>query len=585
MARRSQPPRAPELSQERIEETGRIVRIVRAIARFGGGGKLVSSGTPIRAVALVSGSAASGGSERPPANGSPTSQVRWSYGGPRWSGSARVELAGRLSLYACNLEFGEAIDGRLTTPVPRALERIRSRTEARIAAPVGVTLRMAPSGGRAVERSVCDISRRGIGFLLGARDSIAIGDELAHVTLHWQGRLRIRARLIVRHVSERMGDGAAVAGASMLFDSEDDAENWQVELDKLDSPTTRTGSTWTRDIWDLFERSGYFSLSQKKPADFMPLEAEFRATSRKLARAPELGIQIVWPSSRGAEASASVAALNHHSVFLYHVARRHGETPPGTSGRTILFDVYQRAIDWIGRRSYARWVVVWVQDVSRLPKRIHLDFVSRYGATGKAGVVRFRAVEVAVYETRDSGVRIATSLVSAVADQAYWTTRELRPEEISPLVAAARSQWPSCVVAALDLPPSVDPRSRFWEDASMTRERRFFVSELSGEVQAYAAVEYADSGLHLFGLFDVVRIFPVGRSADRATVRLLEHVKELLAARGKSSFIYACESVESAEEPSTLGQDLGLTHCTVMSTELLPDFAEHVWELMHGAPD
>jgi hypothetical protein len=573
MAHYTQPPRAPELSEERIEESGRIGRILRAIARSGVSGKVISNGTPIRTVAVLSDPAGAG------------SKVRWSYGGPGWSGSTRVELAGRHSLYACDLEFGEAIDGRLTTSVPRRLERVRCRANLRTAAPVGVTLRFAAHGGRAVERSVCDISRRGISFLLGARDSIATGDELANAYLNWQGRLRIRTRVIVRHISERMGDGAAVAGAMVFFDSEDDAENLQVELEKLNNPTTRTGSTWTRDIWDLFERSGYFSLSQKKPADFQPLEAEFRATSRKLARSPELGVQVVWPSSRGVEASASVAVLNRHSVFLYHVARRHGETPPGTSGRTILFDVYQRAIEWIAGRSYARWVVVWVQDVSRLPKRIHLDFVSRYEATRKAGHVTFRAIEVSVHEKRDSGVRIATSLLSAVVDQAEWITRDVRPAEIDQLVAAANAQWPSCVVAALDLPPSADPRSHLWDDASMTRERRFLVSEQSGQVQAFAIVDYAESGLHLFGLFDVVRIVSVGRSADQATVRLLEHVKGLFAARGKSSFIYACESAQSADELSTAGQDLGQTHCTVMSTELLPDFAEYVWELMHGAPD
>lgn len=573
MARYSQSPRAPAVSGEWIAEGGRIANVFRAIARDGGRGRVVSNGAVIRPACVMS---------RP---GSDEGAVRWSYAGPRWSGTTRVEIGGRRALYRCSLEFGDAMDGRVTTALPQSLERVRLRREARTTAPPGVSVRIALRDGRVVERTVGDISWQGLSFVLGARDSFVPGDDVHEAHLNWQGRLRVRVRLAVRHVSERLLDGVSIAGAAMTFDSDDDAENLQIELQALVSASTRTGGSWTKDIWDLFERSGYFSLSRKKPEDFAPLEAAFRRMSRKLAGAPDLGVQVVWPSSRGLEASASVAALNRTSVFLYHVARRHGDTPTGTTGRTILFDVYQRAIEWISLRSYAQWVVVWVQDVSRLPKRIHLDFVKRHEPTHKACATMFRAIEVSCRPKHDSGVRIATSLVADFLQQMDWNIREVRPRELEQLSQAASSRWPSCMVAALDLVPPFETRYPAWEAASIPRQRQFLVAELRGQAQALAVVEYADDGLHLFGLFDVVRILPIGRSAEDATANLIEFAKGLFAARGKSAFIYACESESSSELLSGSSQDLGVTHCTVMSTELLPDFAEHVWELMHGSPD
>ena len=511
--------------------------------------------------------------------------LRWKFDGAPWKGSVAVELGGMLSLYRFDLEFRGQIDGRLTTPTPAAIERIRTRRHVRLLAPPHVKLRYLARDDRRVERAIVDVSRQGLAFTVSARDALPPGSEIAEAVIDWQSRLRICGRLVVRHISEQFGEGAKVAGCTFIPQTQDDEFHLRAELEQLMESGTRIGRGWTRDLWELFEKSGYFTLSNKRPADFVSLRQAFETTGRKLAESPGFGVQIVRPSGRGLEASASVIALNSHAVFLYHVARRHGTPPPGVNGRDILFDLYERVARWVSENEYARWLIVWVQDAARFPKSLHLDFAARHDDGHRASVVKFRALEVPVNRDDESQVRTLSTIPRIHGGRGDWSIRHPTNEELNQIGSAAAARFPPCFVAAHALFAPFEPTWKRWNDAGLMRGRDIIVAARGGRIEAAAIVECAEAGLHLFGLLDVVRIIPLGSSAEEASSALLNRARHLFSQLKKSFFIYACEPDVPRERWPLGCVDLGLTHCTVISSELLPQFAQHIWELTWGTSD
>lgn len=513
--------------------------------------------------------------------------IRWDYDGAPWRDGDPVEIAGLLSLFRFELEIHDLVDGRLLTKIPRHIERIRHRAERRVIAPTEVSLRYRTRDHRPIFRELHDVSRNGLSFNVSAsRDVIAPGAQIRDAVVDWQGRLRVRVNLTVRHVSEDFGEGRRVAGATLTFISDEDAEHWHAEVGALLDPRTKIGGTWTNDIWELYDKSGYFSLSSKQVRDFEPLRLPFVEASRKLGRAPQLGAQIVWPSARGVEASVSVVSLNHHAIFLYHVARRHGNPPEGTTGRTILYDIYERALTWIHRSPFARWLVVWVQDAGQFSKRLHLDFVSRNADNVHACVVPFRALEIPTQIETTSQSRLIALKDGAATERATWSVRPAQVDELLRIGRACQELFPAPLVEALALAPPFERRWDAWDDTALLRGRDVVVAEYDGKVCAAAILECAEDGIHLFGLLDVLRIIPLGTWDQEAANALVHYARRLFAQLGKSMFVYACDAKIPREDWPQDATDLGLTHCTVMSTaELLPQLTEHAWELTMSASE
>jgi hypothetical protein len=376
-------------------------------------------------------------------------------------------------------------------------------------------------------RRVLDVSINGISIAIGGSgDPWRVGEVVDFVDVEWGRRLRIRAQVTVQHISER-GDGTLVAGCGIAFESDEDQHHWELEIDGLLHPFTRRGGHWTHDMWELFQRSGYFELSNKSALDFAPLQAPFASASKRLGRAPEVGMQVVWPSSRGVEASASIIELNQNAAFVYHVARRHGNPPPGVSGRRILHDVYMRIIQWAQRREI-EWLVVWVQDAGRFSKQLHLDFTVRHIGTPNAFAVPFLAVEV---PTRDA----PPSPIEGVV------VRDATPRELFALATRCETNLPKQFVESHGLGHGrlAEERYDVFGEASLRRGRRVLVVERDGVVERAAVLEWAEPGLHLFGLLDVVRVFEMKPSpSPESNAVLLDHCAHQLELVGCRSFIY-----------------------------------------------
>jgi hypothetical protein len=343
------------------------------------------------------------------------------------------------------------------------------------------------------------------------------------------------------------------------------------------------GGMWSRDIWDLFESSGYFTLSNKASEDFEQFRESFRGASRKLAREPELGIQLVWPSGRGVEASASVLALNHHAAFIYHLARRGGSALPGVTGLEIIHALSAGTTHWIMAQEAMRWLIVWVQDTTKYSKRTHLDFVVRHADGIQASNVRFRALEIPVRHPANSEVR---SRLEACSDDEEWTVRPARRSELARVAEAASAAYPPSFVQAHALAlPEVDCMEN-WRASGLERGREIVVAERQGCIEAAATIEWAEDGVHVFGLLDVLRVIPMGslaRATEEATAVLLDYARDRFARLDKPFFIFASDPALPVGDWAADAKDLGLTHCTVLSVALLPGLLDHLWEVITGA--
>jgi hypothetical protein len=562
-------------ARARIADAEQIRRIFRALAREHAVGTF--AGSEVRATLAGFVTRAETG----------ITALRWTCTAAPPSADAVLDLAGALSLFRCPLELESQLDGRLETKVPSFLERLRTRSQARVRAPTRVVVHLRPSASRSVDRELHDVSRDGIAFAVANQDSVYPGSIIEDASIDWQGRLRIRADLVVKHVSEKPCEGRRIAGAVATFASPEDAAHWELEVEPLVDPNVRTGGTWSRDLWELFEKSGYFSLSNRSPQDFFRLRGPFVTVSRKLSVCDQSGIQAIWPSGRGIEASSSVAPLNDETVFMYQLGRRHGSPPLGGSGRAMVHAVFSRTIRWIISRRAFRWVVAWVQDAGRFSKRLQLDFVRRHENGTDASVIRFRVLQV---PTRLPAARAVqeghTELPEEWAPAAKgWAIRAAGRADQDDIRSAAIASLPSSFVAAHAIGRALEEPPRAIEECAPKRGREVLVAELDGRVHAAATVDWAEEGLHLYGLFDVLRIIPMGPLASQTAPLLLERARQRYAALAKEAFVFAADADADSQGWPAGASDLGVTYCTVMSSELLPLLAEHSWELAHGGED
>src|SRR5262249_52722598 len=101
-------------------------------------------------------------------------------------------------------------------------------------------------------------------------------------------------------------------------------------------PATRAIGDGGEELWEVYQRSGYFALSGKEPRVFAQRQLEFQEAGRKLARAPELGCRVVWSSPRGVECTVSVNKVYRYSWLGHQMARRPTQTGPDAASASLV---------------------------------------------------------------------------------------------------------------------------------------------------------------------------------------------------------------------------------------------------------
>jgi hypothetical protein len=480
----------------------------------------------------------------------------------------QLRLSGYSSIFHFEAPAGNWLDQTLAIPLPTRLVRLRTRRQRRRPAPQDARIAFEPGQwpSQPLRLELHELSPLGLSFWLPSQldERPAPGTRFAaalEVPGHPPAPLagEIRSLALVR--------GRPLCGATFCDGDEEQMLMLRALLLPTLHPRVRTAGEMAEQVWDLYHRSGFFHLSGQTPERFAKLRSRFVHAARRLDTAPQLGFNAVRPSARGVEASLSQLKF-YSGSWLGHQLAKLESSPDIGEARLILREIYLGTYERLQFHPDVRWLLGYCKSDIRWMQRAHIEFVERHQQTGLACSFPFWLTECAT----EPGAAPNPDVGVATAGQ----TAQL-------LEAIARAR-PWAYVEALDFVPdrfALAPVRREWGDAGFRRERETLVLRRDGQALAAAVLESTDAWVNLFHLLDSVRLFSLVDDADVVTLfaPLLQAARSWYYARGKSTF--TCIWEEPKLEPATrLGlSNLGEGRLFVLSSDLLPDWLEHVWEI------
>jgi len=494
-----------------------------------------------------------------------------------------IEIVSHFSVFRFEVPRTETRGDRMATPVPLELERARHRAWVRARPRDGegfITFVHPRWPELRIRRPLADISFDGVAFdTKRLTDVLYPGLAIKDLSIQWRERERFDFRGMIRHVGNASSlSGEDIAGILLVPHSEDDASRWRDHVLRLLSPNTRADGRFADQVWELLDRAGYFSLSGMSQTDFLHQKVGFGQFCRRIARAPDLGSQVVRPSARGVEGSVSAIRPYERSTFFYQTARHPNHVATAGSARgQILRDIHLDIMTRTYRDSpNTEWLMAMVQEASRFPRLAYYDIPRRYVDTGRAYILPIRPMK---RTAMPGGPR--TSYNDATFDTA--TDEERR------MVCAmlARTKNP-IYLEALDFVPDRFDLAQIgeeWRDAGILRKRDVLVARTAEGPVAAAVVELVDEGVHLFSLLDAVRIVPLrdGVLPKELLTKLLEFAGEFYEAHRKTTFTY---HFEGSDGRSDIGhaldagfQDMGNAFLILLRWELVPEMLEQIYQV------
>ena len=453
--------------------------------------------------------------------------------------------------------------------LPSFIDRTRARRERRVPVDPRVTFvaRHPSFSGVEIRRGVRDVSQRGLSIWAHAEEDLLWPGLKVDFELAWRAGPPLRLRGIVRHVTPMADTQVDLVGLELLRPD----PIYVRTLDRMLHPTTSSGTANPEALWELYEESGYFSLSGKRREDFRPLAASFRKAERKLADAPQIGAHFVTPIRGPIDASMHHIQLWERSWLIYHVARSSRARTFADAGHEALTELYRHAYEHAQRHD-PRWLVTYVQKVAKWSRRVHHDIPATFVASGEASVTSFQAIELATQSVFPADAVRVTRLSSG------WT------ETVQGLL---RDRYPRPFVEALglsDLDRRIDPRG-LWRDADLYRRREVLLALGDGGLEAVAVLDAVESGLHLFRLADACRILNLGSATPDAYGALLTAASAWYGAQGKPSYVYFREdgspTIDSMPRAGhRTHRDLGEAWMTVLSASRIGELLERLDELV-----
>lgn len=483
-----------------------------------------------------------------------------------------LEITGYNSRYWFPILDGEAVGGSFWARISDGFIRSRRRRTARLTGELGLLGTFVnPVTGAWVQGRVIDLSRTGL-------------------------RVRWREEGAAPELGTRLG-GVAVRGAEhpvivdalVRFSASNGNEHtvglevqapihgaWVQLVASLLHPSTRAASADPDDLWRLLVDAGYLGQAPGTPSGRdESLRTAFYEASAQLTDAPELGAQIVWPAVGRPEASTSILKIYNHTWLGHQTVLRSGQRVRGIPRWRILRDLLIHGYEHAVAEAPVGWFVTqaWRGDpIGGLAQRA---FAQRPIARDQACVWPFRAWEIAVAEPIPQPHR---------GFEVSPATRG----EIEALCLRIADCRPAAFVSALELTPAgmgLREVGEAWAVRGLQRERTVLVARRAGVPWAAAVLEASTDGLHLRGMLDVVRIFSMVGITD-ALEALLEVCQLWYADRGKGSFICLDESPGAPHSLvlEALGEELGSGDMTVLSSAVVPDLIEHVFEVSTERP-
>jgi hypothetical protein len=544
---------------ETIDDPARIREILRALIAEGSEGVLLSRSAPPIPVRLL-----------PPRPGDPR-PLRALLQGPCPLRPQTLRIQGHVSAFDVPVVHPRTEGGELALGLPDTLRRLRHRESRRIRVRSGweVAFQHPYWPDRVVRRPMHDISVHGLSFETPPADDLLIpGLVIDSLCLLNDGVPRLAVPARVRRMSPAVGAPGMVAGVRV--EPADDAafERWRAIAQDIMNPAARTRGTRPEHSWTLFQESGYFALSGCSPADFARKTRDFANATRRMDDAPDLGCQSVVPSDRGAECSSAVHRLYSGTYFAGQLAKRKGSLP-GFSSRRILRDGHMRMYEHLQHDLDLRWILVYLHESTKWTQTAYRDFPRPHIARGDAW-----------HHPIDAWVGRCD-----IAPRGRTPGLDIGPivqGERALLARAAETSRCAAYVDALDLDVArqdlADLRRR-WARVGLDREREIRVARVGGEPVAAVLLETAEPGLHLFDMYDTVRLYELAPGGAAFYGDLLAEAAAWYRARGRASFVYVREDQDETHARAAGLQSLGGALLLLMSRRILPDFLEVVHEM------
>ncbi len=552
--------------QETIAEPERRKRVVRALFNSQAWGLVRKSGQDLRSIR--------------------TARLRWETEFPLYfegRGSwpkppFTIELLGYNSIYCFFVSETRKAEGLMAVPMPDRLVRVRHREQRRVlTSGMGLWFKHPTRPEHMVRHDIRDVSYDGLSFYAEDDDLLFRDRQLTEIAVERDGKIILKTGATVRHVTQdcrpqtRGAPLKNVCGLQLDETSDGDRTHWLRAANRFLHPHTRAGATWSEHLWDVYNKSGYFGLSGKSPAHFIILKESFTNSSRKLDAAPHIGCQSVWPANGGIEATVSLLRLWSGTCVGYHMAKRKKSIVGGVPGKQVLREIHSLAYETMYRVPGLRWIIGYLQHESRWTRLVHYELPRRYIKQGRACIVPFQAIEIscsslAHYRSRDITIDPATA------------------DETNEICTILKKSWPLPYIDSLDLAPArfdLKETRDDWKKCGFERERAVFAARRSGDLVAAAVMEIAEKGLHLFNLFDTVRLYALCEGGEAAFEALLDNARRWYSSRNRESFIYLAEIEKPMENTMVYCRNLGSGDMTILSAELLPELLEHLFEVTH----
>lgn len=498
--------------------------------------------------------------------------VRWQVEGEIPTGTATIELRGYNSVYRMDVtELQRWRDG-IVSPAPTRVERIRHRWSRRgkVTGSWSVEFLHPLWDVPVIRRELRDVSFDGLCFTCEIDgDLVFPGLRLPLVKVIGPGGESVQLNGQIRSVLPGRDGQPAVCGMSIAPSLIEDRASWTQFVLRTLNANTDSGPEWTEQLWELFEASGYFNLSGKSPDAFDELKRSFGAVAERASADVRLSCQAVWPSERGVEASCSVLKAYESTWMLHQVAKRRGGFRTDGVTPHVLRDIYMRSFEHVQADPDFRWAISYVEASVPWMQRSHIAFANRHEGE-MAMALPFRLMEASCATPGEPGAR-------------HYEIAQMTLDERIQLLGVLAQSKPTPYTEALDLVPTrflLNTPGRAWSDADLDRSRTVLVARRGSKAVAAAILETGEVGTNLFRLLDGVRLFALTPGGVDAYPALLEEAKSWYRARGRESFIYLWEDLQAVAHIDAAGlKDLGEGRFWAVSSDLLPEFLEFVFEL------
>ncbi len=492
--------------------------------------------------------------------------LEWS---PEWAtleGPYEIQVEGPFS----TLRFVEDSLSWNGVPSPQTATVTRRRQMRRVSVPSGARVILHGIGpdNESLNLRMHDVSFGGVSaYIDGAAPHLTRGTEISEIVVTWRGGPGLRFSGEVRHRSITSRSGAERIGLQLSRARDAQHERWTREVETLLYPTTRGHGHNFEMIWNLYEESGYFDLSEHKrqSSDFQQLRASFEHAYGRLITNPELGSLAYCESATRVEATLTGLRMWSRSWLGMHLARSpmrpHFAGSDSVPLRDIHFHVYERA----GANPDLEWIISFVRDdAPRLSKALYTDlFLSVPGSCA----VPFEAWKFNVYMR---GELLSPGVFQADDSQLAYVLGRL--EDIRP----------APYLEAFDLLPETFHQEELraeWAFHGLFRERAMMVAIEHRRIVAAAVLEAVEDGLHLYGLLDSARLYELEPSGSEYFGPLLVAANEWFYAMGKSSFVCFEENGLEQLMRSAGGKSIGTAVATHLPRTSTPELLERIAEL------